>query len=279
MFERKDYSSNIFNKTFPYFWSFVKPHMYGPFVMDFDMDKFKYIGEIISKYIANFSFSELKTIDAYLVDLNGYLSGINEEGFNEVLHLCWHFEDELKNIKQLNNNIITELLPKISKQFIYKSNDTSSKLGINVITNPWKYRFSIDIQNYDNNGDFEETDIYYVISELHREKRAYHYYLMIYVFDLTLRMQKIKSEIIKYELACYKKVQSMPLNFIINELLLEYKKLNEEFIIYNKKLTCDNYWTDSILLYPNNINILNHYYDIGFNWDKKKFTSVLQENK
>ena len=68
----------------------------------------------------------------------------------------------------------------------------------------------------------------------------------------------------------------MPLDFMINELLLEYIKLNKEFVIYNKRLICDDYWTDSILLYPNNINILNHYYDIGFNWHKKQFTSVLQ---
>lgn len=277
MFETKDYSSKMFQKTFPDFWYIVKPHTYGPYVMDFDIDCFRFVGKIILQYIANFSVDELKIIDAYLVDLIGYLSGRNEEGFNEVLHLCWHFEDQLKNIQQMNKDILKELLPKINNQFIYQSKYSDIKLGIKVINNPWKYRVTSDIQDYDNESDFDETDTYYVISELQREKRAYHYYLMIYVFDLTLRMQKIKSEIIKYELTRYKKVHSMPLDFMINELLLEYIKLNKEFVIYNKRLICDDYWTDSILLYPNNINILNHYYDIGFNWHKKQFTSVLQE--
>lgn len=273
MFETKYYSSNMFQKKFPDFWNIVKPHTYGPYVMDFDIDSFRFVGKIILQYIANFSVDELKIIDAYLVDLIGYLSGINEEGFNEVLHLCWHFEDELKNIQQMNKDILKELLPKINNQFIYQLKYYDAKLGIKVINNPWKYRVTSNIQ--DNESD--DSDTYYIINELQREKRAYHYYLMIYVFDLTLRMQKIKSEIIKYELTLYKKTHSMPLEFMINELSLEYIKLNKEFVIYNKKLVCDNYWTDSILLYPNNINILNHYYNIGFNWHKKQFTSVLQE--
>ena len=59
---------------------------------------------------------------------------------------------------------------------------------------------------------------------------------MLYVYDLTMRMQKIKSELIKYELARYKKEQSKPLDFMINELITEYIKLNKEFIIYNSLL-------------------------------------------
>ena len=39
-----------------------------------------------------------------------------------------------------------------------------------------------------------------VLMELRRETLQYNYYLMLFVYDLTLRMQKIKSEIIKYEL-------------------------------------------------------------------------------
>jgi hypothetical protein len=225
----------------------------------FDLKLFKYLGETIISHVANFTLVELREIEKYLIELTAALTGTNNEGFDAVINLCFTFETELKRIRKQNKELSEYLYPKISKAF------KGSRLY-----NPWKLRIMC--------GDEEDQEMpYYLLKELQCESRAYHYYLMIYVYDLTLRMQRCKSELIKYELACYKKVQSLPLDCMINELLLEYVFLNKEFMIFNNKLVRCKFRTKSVYIYPNNINIMNHYDKILFDWEKMEFHSVLNE--
>lgn len=227
----------------------------------FDLKKFKYLGETIISHVANFTFVELREIEKYLIEMTAALTGTNSEGFDAVINLCFTFETELERMRKQNKELSEYLYPKISKNF------KGSRLY-----NPWKLRIIC--------GDEEDQEMpYYLLKELQCEYRAHHHYLMIYVFDLTLRMQRCKSDLIKYELARYKKVQSLPLDFMINELLLEYVFLNKEFVFFSSKLSKCKFHTKSVYLYPNNIHIMNRYDKFPFDWEKMEFYSVLNEKK
>jgi hypothetical protein len=267
--------SRIFKEKFPDFWMRIRFSQ-----ENFSIDEFANIGCIILKYIANFNVIDLKRLDNYLEDLIDRFKNVNEEYYNEILHFYWHINDEILYIQNKNKEINKELFPKISKRFKYESKYTDPDLHVKTINNPWTYRIVCQDQNYDDDTDWDEEDIYYLLSEYQREKRSYHYYLMLYVYDLTMRMQKIKSELIKYELARYKKEQSKPLDFMINELIIEYIKLNKEFIIYNSLLSKEDYWCeDSLLLYPNSINIITDYENKFFHWKIYEFNTVMKEKQ
>lgn len=268
--------SRIFKENFPNFWSSIA----FTDADNFSIDEFYNIGYIILKYIANFNVIDLKRLDNYLEDLIDAFKNVNEEYYNDILHLCEHINDDLLYMQKINIEIEKELFPKISKGFKRETKYTDPDLHVKTIYNPWRYRIVSLNQQYDNDSDWDEEDIYYLLSELQREKRCYHYYLMLYVYDLTMKMQKIKSELIKYELARYKKEQSKPLDFIINEFLLEYIKLNKEFRIYNSLLSKQYYWyEDSNLLYPDNINMMTEYEKKLFLWGICEFSSVMKEKQ
>ena len=83
-----------------------------------------------------------------------------------------------------------------------------------------------------------------VICDLKTESKTHFYYLLIYVNDLTIKLQQIKSEIIKYELARVKSKNYTlsPLDVIINELLLHisinrfYQVRNRSSLFYSALL-------------------------------------------
>jgi len=247
---------NEFNRD--HFWYDFK--QFGN-LSNFNIDELKRMGEIILTNVANFTLVEFREIEKYLIELTAALTGTNNEGFEAVINLCFTFETELERMRKQNKELSEYLYPKISKGF------KGSRLY-----NPWKLRIMC--------GDEEDQEMpYYLLKELQCESRAHHYYLMIYVYDLTLRMQRCKSELIKYELARYKKVQSLPLDCMINEILLEYVFLNKDFVFFSSKLSKQTFRTKSVFLYPNNINMMNHYDKILFDWEKMEFHSVLNEKK
>jgi len=67
------------------------------------------------------------------------------------------------------------------------------------------------------------------------------------------------------------------LSVLMNELLLEYTMLNKDFIIYNDKLSKIHYYGEHNYLWPNNLHIMNDYYNKYFDFDEKEFRSVLNE--
>ena len=92
---------------------------------------------------------------------------------------------------------------------------------------------------------------------------------MCYVYCLTLRMQKIKSEIIKYELSRNGKPSGTIIDILINENYMYYMNLNNEFIKYNKLMNSFNYYGSNIglnnetnvdLFCPNNNDLMNMYF-------------------
>jgi len=255
-------SQQIFNNKYPDFWHIVKPHTYGPYVMDFDSNKFESITKIIKENMHYFEFFDLKHIDAYLTDLIGYLSGNNEDGFNQVLRFSWELEDLLVEKKRQTKELLDIITPKISKYYLI--NDL-------LRNRPFYMKCEDDYTSF------------HVLMELREETLHYIYSLILFVYDLTLRMQKIKSEIIKYELTLLNTNQYVcgVLSVLMNELLLEYTILNKDFIIYNNKLSKIDYeehlWRWSIILWPNNLHIINNYYDKSFDFGEGEFVSVINE--
>lgn len=255
---------NEFNNIYPDFWRIVKPHTYGPYVMDFESNQFESVCKIIRENMHYFNIGNLMQIDAYLTDLIGYLSGNNEDGFNQVLRFNWELDDLLVEKKAETRQFLEYITPKISK-YHFINND--------LLINPYD-----KINNEDDNED-DFTSLR-VLMELRKETLKYNYYLMLFVYDFTLRMQKVKSEIIKYELVRInsKNYTLSPLDVIINELLLQYQEIHKEFIIYNNKLSKIQYNREHLYLWPNNLHILNDYYNKYFDFDKKKFNSVINES-
>ena len=68
-----------------------------------------------------------------------------------------------------------------------------------------------------------------------KQMRVYHYHIMMYVHDLSLKLHYLRRDLIKYDLARGGKVSGTPLDFIINENLLVYIEINKELRIYSKK--------------------------------------------
>ena len=178
---RTNIKMNEFNNRYPDFWRIVKPHTYGPYVMDFESNQFESVCKIIRENMHYFNIGNLMQIDAYLTDLIGYLSGNNEDGFNQVLRFNWELDDLLVEKKIKTKEFLEYITPKISKHHFING----------LLKNPY---ITMNVE------DEDDFTCLRVLMELRKETLKYNYYLMLFVYDLTLRMQKIKSEIIKYEL-------------------------------------------------------------------------------
>ena len=142
------------------------------------------------------------------------------------------------------------------------------------------YHINCPITHYSltyNYESIDEDDTYAKLWDLRKYTRISHYYIMVYIYDITVRMQKIKSDIIKYELARYKKEQSKVLDFMINELTLELMKLNEELIIYNEKIQEFCYYCNHPYMNPDNNSLLARYNNIHFDYKKNLPNSVVNE--
>ena len=115
----------------------------------------------------------------------------------------------------------------------------------------------------------EQYPFMYYFTDLKNSVQRGHYYVMCYVYCLTLRMQKIKSEIIKYELSRNGKPSGTIIDILINENYMYYINLNNEFIKYNKLMNSFNYYGSNIglnnetnvdLFCPNNNDLMNMYF-------------------
>ena len=233
-----------FNRTNPLFLKILRKN-----VMEYDKDVFDYFSYTFFRNISNFTDSNLYRLEKYIIDLHEAIS--NNPQDNEGIYQIEKFYNELSNAiiyeKEYATEIHNEILPKISDNYTNKSENKyiTCPLRYVVLSNNWQ-----ELENWD------DEDLYVKFWELRKWSRISHYYLMIYVFDLTLKMQKIKSEIFKYELARKGLYSGTPLDIIINELMNQYMYLNKELKVYLIKMNRITYYNDSILMYANNINIM-----------------------
>jgi len=97
----------------------------------------------------------------------------------------------------------------------------------------------------------DKNDPYVILWELRKQMRVYHYYIMMYVHDLSLKLHILRNEIIKYDLARGGKISGTPLDIIINENVLYYMELNKELCMYSKKMN-NHYYSNHSCMYPEN---------------------------
>lgn len=237
----------IFSKKHPTFWKILRKYNY-------DEEELAYIFEVISENIANFGAQSLETI-SYCIDFQASY----REHQTSIVKYCENLNKLAKYEEILSTAFHNSIIQIIDNRFIQYG----------------KIVYPIEMMTPD---VFNQDSISYCLSELNFSRRLSHYYIMLYVFDLTMKMQKIKSEIIKYELARYGKQCGKAIDIIINENLSYYMDLNIEFIKYNSILKKFNYYGPLVGLFPKIGNIFcptnNHllciYYNKQFDFDNNR---------
>lgn len=267
-----DFPLREFNRTNPKFLEILRKN-----VMIYDKDIFEYLKYTFFRNISNFTDSNLYRLEKYIIDLHEVLS-MNPQD-NEGTYEIEKFYNEIENAiiyeKEYATEIHNEILPKISDIFTNKKKIMNKENKF--ITCPLRY--IVLSKNWQELDNWDDEDLYVKLWELRKWSRISHYYLMVYVFDLTLKMQKIKSELIKYELARKGLYSGTALDFIINELVIGYINLNKELIKYLIKMNRITYYNNSILMYANNINIMCRYENKLFDFDRNLPKSVIDEKK
>ena len=284
----------LFSKTYPEFWNILTGSIAlgggpdtGPgtnYSAIFKINNINYITDTILNNTLYFNIGDILTIKYYLNDIYNTSKIRNNKIIQQEINKF--FINIINKTNSINDEIIhleKYLLLKISDEF--KVSQKNKIWNPFMITYPSRdpiteinklFTYNFDRTIHDVNMDMFKQ----IFIDLQRKVVCLHYYLMVYVYDLTLKMQKIKSELIKYELVRFKNknYNLSVIDIVINECLLEYTKLNNEFAIYNPKLTKINYWGNHLMLWPNNINILHNYYNIHFDYQKNMFISVSKKS-
>ena len=248
-------SSHKFSEKYPKFWEILSSYR-------FDEAEFNYLSKIVIENIANFGKGGLKTI-SYGFKLYMETSITNELETLMNFHKKIQKECEKCFIKAdiLHNSIVKIIDP------IFTYNDFEYNYP-----NCLYKKIKCPYQKYYKNKYADLTEQYpfmYYFTDLKNSVQRGHYYVMCYVYCLTLRMQKIKSEIIKYELSRNGKPSGTIIDILINENYMYYMNLNNEFIKYNKLMNSFNYYGSNIglnnetnvdLFCPNNNDLMNMYF-------------------
>ena len=244
-------AAHIFSQKNPLFWKILRSFS--------DISDCIYVCETIINNIANFSSVSMETI-SYCLEL--YENGTIEElGIVRKFYKDVHDRGNYANIKA--NVLHDVLIHKIGNEF---------KTSIDSIPRI-KCPYVKTVTNI-----YEEDHWLYCLCNFNNSVRRGHFYVMLYVFDLTLRMQKIKSEIIKYELSRNGQISGTIIDVLINENYVYYLDLNREFRKYNKIMASMNYFGNKVgeveglgnLFCPTNNHLLFFYYDIKFDFMKDK---------
>lgn len=230
---------------------------------------FKYIQDVVISFISNFSDNDLTMLDNYLCDLLGEASGRNNRLFMSVLDFHNIIHNEINITEKTCNEIHNELVCKISNDYLITNKECKT------IICPLKYINLTREFSALNDDDLDEP--YVSLWLLRKQRRIYFHYIMMYVFDICLRMQKIKSMLIKMDIARYGSEEGSSIDFVINEYTLCYMEYNKELIKYMKKLKDCKHYSDHHSMYPNNIHLMCRYDGFIFNEKENTFQSIINE--
>tara|TARA_B100001175_G_C19506818_1_gene641354 strand:- start:2136 stop:2879 length:744 start_codon:yes stop_codon:yes gene_type:complete len=210
------------------------------------LPKFKNHCDIVFTYIANFDDIKLSNLTQYFVDILAETSGKCDELFNEVLQFMMFLQKEQIRMHTETFKEHEYIVKKIKKS--YTKNGMGQKLHCPID----EYILS---KNFIQLNEQDKNDPYVILWELRKQMRVYHYYIMMYVHDLSLKLHILRNEIIKYDLARGGKISGTPLDIIINENVLCYMELNKELCMYSKKMN-NHYYSNHSCMYPEN-NYMN----------------------
>lgn len=246
------YSTTIFRKTHPKFMTIIEKYNNMLSSISYNEEDFTYIGRMLLSHIANFDDSTLCYIEWFINDIYSMTNKLHDSSvvmqiMDDLSHLCQHILEYRNNSIRLSHKVHHEILCKISDEFI----------KVRSVICPLKHTNF----NHNENDITGTNDLAFVLWELRKHNQIIHYYYMIYLYDITLRMQKIKSLLIKYDLARRgKQIGKNPLDIIINELLLKYVEYNKEHREYCKKIYDMNYYLyEHPLMNPTINNLISMY--------------------
>lgn len=209
------------------------------------LPKFNGHCEVIARYIANYHDRDLFYLNKYFTDLFAESSGRCEKLFNGVLQFMMSLQKSQIDLHTETYKEHKYIVKNISKE--YTKNDMGQKIYCPID----EYMIS---KNFIDLDDQDKNDPYVILWELRKQRRIYHYYIMMYVHDLSLKLHSLRKDLIKYDLARGGKISGTPLDIIINENVLCYMELNKELCIYSKKM--NNYYSNHSCMYPEN-NYMN----------------------
>lgn len=110
--------------------------------------------------------------------------------------------------------------------------------------------------------------------------RKIHRYLYLYVYELTIKMQYVKSQLFKLEFAKKGLHTGTALDFIVHYYMDMYMELDKEFRHYGKEMylcNVDYVMEDPHCRHRNGNTILQHYYGIPFDYSVCLPSSVYAE--
>lgn len=208
-------------------------------------EEFKNFGEILISNIANMDEMALLRVEFFLDELHGDTN--EEEVRGAIYKLIWDLEDRVHLTKKHCFDLHDNIVGKISKVWIHENSKS--------ILTPYYIKYIPEEYEKENlTGDLAS-----ILWQYRKNKRMFHYLLMLYIYELTLKMQVIKGHLIKYDIARNGKQSGTALDIIIMMHQLQYKEMNEEFKLYNKELSNINYYHDDFRLFPNNHHLRKYY--------------------
>ena len=199
--------------------------------------------DIVYKYIANFDDRDLSNLTDYFTDVLGDSTRVCDEIFEKVIQFMFYLQKEQMRMHTETLKEHDYIITKIDK--IYTKNHMKQKMHCPID----EYMLS---KNFIELSEEDKNDPYVILWELRKQMRIYHYHIMMYVHDLSLKLHYLRRDLIRYDLARGGKVSGTPLDFIINENLLVYIEINKELGIYSKKMNEYCYYTNHSCMYPEN---------------------------
>lgn len=207
------------------------------------LPKFNGHCEVITRYIANYHDRDLFYLNEYFTDIFAESSGRCEKLFNGVLQFMIGLQQAQIDLHAETHKEHEYIVKNISKR--YTKNDMGQKIHCPID----EYMLSKKFIELDDQG---KNDPYVILWELRKQTRIYHYYIMMYVHDLSLKLHSLRKDLIKYDLARGGKISGTPLDIIINENLLCYMETNNELLKYSQKMTNKYYNNNHSCMYPEN---------------------------
>lgn len=212
---------------------------------DFSLEEVRFFGLTIMSNIANFDDFVLLQIEWFLVDLHSHKNPFVRD---EIAHMLWHIQNNRNQVMMESRKIHDDLLPKLNPSHISIHTYSSPEpMEVKTIRCPHRN----DDFNIDENDDPNEERLWFILWEYRKHTKINHYYYMIYLHDLTMKMQFIKRYLIKYDMARNGKCSGGALDIIIHQYMLQYIELNTEFLRYFRCLTRIRYYNyHDHMMYP-----------------------------
>lgn len=242
---RKDFQPPLyeFYMRHPYFWYKIsmKPKMTTYAEMENYVETFDELCNIAKLYVCNFNDIDLEKINVYLCEIVAESTGIHNALFEKALKYTFHIRDYCAEMDQRMTKMHDEIVRKIDKTQTILEKGEKIMCPLDSVYLSYNY-LRISYINSD--------DPYAILWTLRKTGQTFHYYIMMYVCDISLRMHTLKNDIIKLELARKGSISGTALDIVINEMFLSYNDYNKELRKYSKIMDGLFYYSNHSCMCP-----------------------------